>query len=341
MNVPRNRWIPWLLIVTFVIVAGVYVIWLRRDGHVEGEGQPKSLKKVRYAMPITIAAVPAYVALDKGFWADEGLDVEATMFSAGRLALDALLSRNAEVMSVSETPLMHAIRQGNEIRIVTTVTRHQEAKILVRKSKIPDATRLQGQEIATLPGTNSDYFLYAYLARNGIDPKDVKITRMEPPQMVTAFVSGALDAYAAWEPHVRYGMREVNGDFTVIEPGELYHGWHCVAMNAEYIAREPEVVEKLLRGFVRAERFVREDPDEAQAIVARRTNLPPEVLKSLWREYTFVTELPSGLLGALEQESKWAASVNPNSPLEDPEFRRFIYVNGLRKIKPDALQVVQ
>ncbi len=84
-------------------------------------------------MPITLAAIPAYIASEKGFWKNEGLDVDIKMFSAGRLAIDALLSDSAEVMSVSETPLVHAVLQGNAISIVTTVTEHQETKFIGRK----------------------------------------------------------------------------------------------------------------------------------------------------------------------------------------------------------------
>src|SRR5205085_12551904 len=120
-----------------------------------------SITEIRYAMPITVAAIPAYVALYKGFWRDEGLDVKAQMFSAGRLALDALLSKNAEVMSVSETPLVNAMMQGRDIDIVTTVTEHQEVKAIGRRDRgiSSDGKSLRGRKIATLPGTNSDYFL--------------------------------------------------------------------------------------------------------------------------------------------------------------------------------------
>ncbi len=43
-----------------------------------------TVTKITYAMPITVAAIPAYVALEKGFWKEEALNVEAQMFSAGR-----------------------------------------------------------------------------------------------------------------------------------------------------------------------------------------------------------------------------------------------------------------
>lgn len=131
---------------------------------------------ITYAMPVTVAAIPVYVAAEKGFWADEGLNVKVQMFSAGRLALDALLSGNAQVMSVSETPLVFAMSQGHPIYIVATVTRHQETKFIGRRDRgVASAEDLKGKTIATLPGTNSDYFMYRLLQSADISTGDVHI----------------------------------------------------------------------------------------------------------------------------------------------------------------------
>lgn len=143
----------------YVAIALLAVVVMTTAMSCNNKNKPTATK-ITYAMPITVAAIPAYVALEKGFWKEEGLDVQAQMFSSGRQALDALLSKSAEVMSVSETPLMHAILQGNKIYIVTTVTQHQEVKLIARRDKgIQSGKDLIGKRVATLPGTNSDYFM--------------------------------------------------------------------------------------------------------------------------------------------------------------------------------------
>jgi NitT/TauT family transport system substrate-binding protein len=286
---------------------------------------PANNIKITYAMPITVAAIPSYVALEKGFWKEEGLDVQAQMFSSGRQALDALLANSAEVMSVSETPLMHAILQGNKIYIVTTVARHQEVKLIARRDKgIQSPGDLRGKRIATLPGTNSDYFMYEFLRKNSMTIEDVKVTNMNPPDMVTAFVQGNIDAYFAWEPHIYYGLKQLPQQSIVFPPNDLYHGRHCVAMNQEFVRAHPDVVEKLIRGFQRAERFVNEKPDESMAIVSKVTGMEIDALKSLWSEYKVSVGLDSELLQILDREASWARSVSKSSaPL--PNFRDYIY----------------
>lgn len=286
---------------------------------------PLTPSKITYAMPITVAAIPAYVALEKGFWKEEGLDVQAQMFPSGRQALDALLSKSAEVMSVSETPLVHAILQGNKIYIITTVTQHQEAKLIARRDKgIQSGKDLNGKRVATLPGTNSDYFMYEFLRANGVPIENVKVTNMDPPQMVTAFVQGNIDAYFAWEPHIYYAQKQLPQQSVVFPPGDLYHGRHCVAMNQEFVNAHPDVVEKLIRGFQRAEKFVNENPDESIAIVSKVTGMDIAALKSLWPEYKVTVGIDPQLVPILDKEGQWARTIS-KSTTPAPNFTGYIY----------------
>jgi len=292
-------------------------------------------------MPITVAAIPAYVALDKGFWVAEGLDVDAQMFSAGRLALDALLAKNAHVMSVSETPLVHAILQGNRIYIVTTVTEHKETKLIVRTDHgIVKPADLRSKKIATLPGTNSDYFMYRFLEANGMTAKDVQITNMSPPEMVTALVSGNIDAFFAWEPHIYYAREHLPTTTSVYSAGDLYAGRHSVAMNQDYVNTHPEVVGKLIRGFIAAERFVAEHPDEARAIVERRTGMEDRALRQLWGEYKVNVQFDAGYLAILESEARWARSAQ-NSTEPIPRMQDFLYTQALKAVRPASVTVGQ
>jgi ABC-type nitrate/sulfonate/bicarbonate transport system substrate-binding protein len=289
------------------------------------QGPSPDTLRITYAMPITVAAIPAYVALEKGFWKEEGLDVQAQMFSSGRQALDALLSKSAEVMSVSETPLMHAIIQGNRIYIVTTVTQHQEVKLIARRDKgIESGKNLNGKRVATLPGTNSDYFMYEFLKANDVPIESVKVTNLNPPEMVTAFVKGDIDAYFAWEPHIYYAQKQLPQQSLVFPPGDLYHGRHCVAMNQDFVNAHPDAVEKLIRGFQKAERFVNENPDEAMAIVSKITSVEIATLKTLWSEYKVSVGIDSQLIPILDKEAQWAKTLS-KSTAAAPNFNDFIY----------------
>jgi NitT/TauT family transport system substrate-binding protein len=299
----------------------------------------EAAERIVYTMPVTVPAVLAYVADEKGFWKAEGLEVVPKMFSSGREALQALLAKGAEVMSVSETPPVHAILQGNEIVCVATIAEHIEAKLIARKDRgILKPEDLAGKRVATLPGTNSDYFMYRFLDKHRIPLEKVRIANMPPPEMVVAYAKGDIDAYFAWEPHITYGRRQLPEQSLVFYPGELYRGRTTVIMNKDYVAGHPDVVRKLIRGLLRAEWFVRKNPEEAIALVAARLKMDPPVLRELWKESVFKVELDEGLLPLLEEVGRWATERSgTGKPL--PDFRDYIYADALRKARPYAVHL--
>ena len=220
--------------------------WVLLAGPVRAADAPKDAPvKVVYALPRTVPAVLPYVALDKGFFRDEGLEVEGRMFSSGREALQALLAGQAQLQSVSETPVVHAILQGNDIVTIATVARHREAKLLARKDRgIERPADLKGRRVATLPGTNSDYFMDLFFEKHGIRREKVKLANLNPPEMVAAFAQGSIDAFFAWEPHVHYTMRKAPEVSRLFGPEGLYEGRTTLNMRGEVARARPEIARR-------------------------------------------------------------------------------------------------
>ena len=260
-------------------------------------------------MPTTVAAIPAYVAREKGFWAAEGLNVEVQMFTAGRLALDALLSGHAQVMSVSETPLVQAILQGHSIYIVSTVTGHQETKFVGRRDRgIALASDLKGKTVATLPGTNSDYFMYRVLEANRVSPENLHIVSLQPPNMVSALARGRYRRLLRLGAlHILWGERELSQNSVIIGPDDLYHGRHCIAMMQDFVKNNPG-------GSCQAAAWLRQGgrvhtsacfaafrPSSRNAHEARGNWRTQD---AFWQEYDVKDELGQDLLDILRSESQ-------------------------------------
>ena len=297
--------------------------------------------KLVYALPTTVPAVIPYVALDKGFFRKEDLEVEGKMFPSGREAFQALLAKHAQLHTVSETPVVHAILQGNDIVTIATVARHIEAKLIARPSRgIRSPTDIRGKRVATLPGTNSDYFMYRFFDHYGIALGDVKIANMSSPDMVVAYTKGEIDAYFAWEPFIHFGKKQVPDDSLVFYPGHLYQGRTTVNMNRDYVRQHPEVVRRIIRALVAAEDFVRWHPEEALEVASKRLNMEPSIYKELWPEQVMRVELDEGFLRLMEGVGKWAAEKSGRKePI--PDFRDRIYRDALVKERPWAVDIAK
>lgn len=293
-----------------------------------------------YGQPTTIAAAPLIIAHEKGFWKESGLNVQVQRFSAGRLALDATISGSIQANSVSETGPVLAILNGNKIVIVGTAGTHKETKFVGRKDKgITAPIDLKGKRIATLPGTNSDYFMYVLLQQHGLDVNDVQIVSMTPPDMISALIRGDIDGFFAWEPHIYYAKTQLNENAVVFEPGDLYNGYHALIMRQDFVQNNPKQVEMFLEGILKAEKFIENNRKESVEIVAKQLDMQPEAVDSLWNEYDFSLKLENGLLDSLNKEAIWAIDYNvvPKQPV--PILRTFIFTSSLKSVDSNAVSI--
>lgn len=273
----------------------------------DGGSEESRAMSLTYAAPLTLAAAPSYVAREHDLWKRYGLDVTVELFDSGRQALDALLGGQADVMSVSETPPVTAAVQGRSLRWIGTGAAHSEAKFTYRSDVLEDASDLDGRTLATLPGTNSDYFMYLYLQDVGVSLDAVQIISMKPPEMIQALVQGDVDGIFAWEPH-NYNAYSQLPDKMANAPNDLYKGFHCIIASAE-ISDEPDGrAAAFLAGLRDAVSMIKDDEPAARSIVSDVTGLPIDALEQLWVEYDFAVALPKGLRPLLEEQAAWVAN---------------------------------
>jgi len=97
-------------------------------------------------------------------------------------------------------------------------------------------------------------------------------------------------------------------------------------------------VERLLRALLRAERFVKEHPDEAQAIVARATGTAPDLVREVWNSFRYRVLLDQTLLITLEDETRWAMNNNLADRKAMPDYRDYIHLDSLRAVRPEAVR---
>lgn len=295
---------------------------------------------VLYAKPITLNALLVFTALEEGFFEDEGLKVITRQFSAGRLALDAVLTGNADFSSMSETPFMHSVLQGNDVVIVATISTHKEAKGIARKDKgISKPKDLKGKKIATLPGTNSDYFMHVFLEKNGLNPKDVQIVSLPPPEMVSSLIRGDIDAYFAWEPHIFFAKKELGDNSIIFEPKELYNGTANIIMKRDFVKNNPETVKKLIKALLKSEEFVRNNRKRAAEIAEIHTGMNKETLSNIYNDYNFKVEITQELIGLLDKESQWAVNSSLSKSKQKINFRDFMYIDALKEIDSKRVKV--
>ncbi len=154
----------------------------------------------------SIFYAPQYVAIEKGYFEEEGIALELINGSGADNVMTAVLAGEADVGFMGSESSIYVYQEGAQDSIINFAQLTQRAgNFLVAREADPDFTwsKLKGKTIlGGRPGGMPEMVLEYILKKNGIDPaKDVKIiTNIDFGLTAQAFASGQGDYTVEFEP---------------------------------------------------------------------------------------------------------------------------------------------
>jgi ABC-type nitrate/sulfonate/bicarbonate transport system substrate-binding protein len=283
------------------------------------------------------------VAQARGFYREAGLEATVRLHKSGKDALVDLLAGNADFAVVAETPVMLAILKGERISIVATIqTSSRSHMVVARKDRgIRSLADLEGKRVAAARGASSHYFLDAALLTSGVFPSDVQLVDLPVETIPEALLKGEIDAGSTVTPYSYEALRLLGDQGIMLRDENVYRYNFVVVARQAHVRDHPTSVPKLLSALMAAEAFVHDDRAEAQEIVRRTTGMEAAHLRETWADTTLSVTLDQSLLLALEDESRWAMKIGLVPARRIPDFREFVYVEGLRSVRPEAVRLVK
>lgn len=124
-------------------------------------------------------------------------------FPAASPLLEALNASAIDVGSVGNAPFLFAYATGVPARVIAVVQQNEEGLAIVvpAKSPIQNVHDLKGRRIGTGRGSIGHYLVLATLEKAGLHIDDVNLVFLGPIDARAALVSGAIDAWATWDPY--------------------------------------------------------------------------------------------------------------------------------------------
>ncbi len=244
--------------------------------------------KVGY-LPI-IGYAPVFVAKEKGYFEEQGLEVELESFSGGHAMIAPLSTGELGAAGVGvETGIFNAIEQGLDLRIVSALGSeppgYNGVPLLVRKDlfdsgEITGPADLEGRKVAVNVERGVNEFLMSEaLAQAGLTVDDVELVAIPFPDMPAAFANKAVDA--ACLPFPLAGVALGEGLAVVLIPGDKVTYWPqngVMAFGKTFLdPANREVAVRFMVAFLKASRDVYQDgwtSDENATIVSQYTNVP-------------------------------------------------------------------
>ena len=237
----------------------------------------------------------AWVAIEKGFFSDEGLDVEvAGIFNAGAEEMSAFASKSLDVGYLGMAPSVTGVA-NRAASVKAGALANAEGSAIVVKAGSPARTLadLAGKTIA-IPGYASvqDFLIRRALEAAGLAPAAVTIIVIKPPEMLAALETGQIEAFIAWEPHATKAVTKGIGR-VLLRSSEIWKGHPCcvVAFEGAVAQGRPAVVQAFLRAHARATAFIIANPDEAIRIGVQYTGMDEATVRAALGNITYRAEL--------------------------------------------------
>lgn len=236
-----------------------------------------------YDPPLRIALIrwPPFeyfhLAQEKGFFAEEGVEVRLIEFVAVNDTQRAFEHDKIDGGTFSLLQVLQSRDQlARKLQIPLVIDFSDGADIVMARPGIADMEALRGKRVGVTLSPLDIYFLARSLELYGMTLADVTPVYVRTADMSQALSSGKVDAVTAYPPNSTEieakGIARSIFDSSRM-PGEIID---VLALDKAVIENRPEDVAALIRAFYRAVEYARREPDEAMRIMAERERVDPE-----------------------------------------------------------------
>jgi NitT/TauT family transport system substrate-binding protein len=219
-------------------------------------------KNLLYYLPLTIAE-------QRGYFKDEGLEVEIVDFAGGARALQAVVGGSADVVSGAFEHTINMQAKGQPMRAFVLQGRAPQIVLAINTKTMPDfksVADLKGKKIGvTAPGSSTSIMSNFVLAKNGLKPTDVSYIGVGASQgAVAALRAGQIDAISNLDPVITIlargnDIRIISDTRDVAEADRVFGGPMPAATlyaPVVFIEKNPNTVQALTNAIVRANKWI-------------------------------------------------------------------------------------
>ena len=291
--------------------------------------------RVRVAMPSTTHAVLAFsTSRDKGYYRDEGLDVELILMSAP-IASRALLSGDVEVATVGGAGLPPVL-SGAPLRFIFS-TYNRPMFWLFGKAEIRSVKELKGKRVGVSGiGSGPDSLLREALRRNALEGRDVAILSLGVmPTIYSGLQSGVVDAAMLSPPFTFRAEEDGFRELIAFPKQDLVEMQGSILVKESFLQSDPATLEKFIRATYKGFLYIKQNRSGTIPILGRYLQVKEDLAAKAYEQVVRPAMTQDGTLNE-EMQKKAVENVLKRLDLKEaPPLSRIFDFSIARKVVTD------
>lgn len=209
-----------------------------------------------------------------------GVEVKWAEFQFGPPLLEAVAAGAIDFGSTGESPPVFAQIANPKLVYVASnqPSPKAEALLVPGDSPIKTLADLKGKKVAVAKGSNAHYLLVKAVEKGGLSYGDITPVFLTPSDARAAFQTGAVDAWAVWDPY--YASAQVAGARVLTDGEGLVYNYQYFLSDRGYAEKNGDILRILLTELRNVEESVRKDPKAAAAELSPAIGIPAPLLET-------------------------------------------------------------
>jgi ABC-type nitrate/sulfonate/bicarbonate transport system substrate-binding protein len=299
------------------------------------QAQQAPLKLTLFGQP-SVNNDSVWMAIEKGFYKEEGLDVTYRLFPSGTTAFQAFQTGQGDIVLTGDLPsVQYFFRVKGDYRTIAAFERDSKGYVAVAGKDIKSPKDLVGKTVATRVGSSGSWFISEYLAKNGIDPKTVTVKNLDTQILPTALCGGDIAAFFIWQP-VGSRALEICPDKAhyLSDAAGYIQGYLVAGARPEWLAtpQGKEIATRWLRATMKGRDVAEKDFASVAAYAKDKLSLSEKATKEQWETNLRPLALDKIYYDDFCSLSHWGQK---EGTLPAPiDFKSLTWTDGLKAIDP-------
>jgi len=238
------------------------------------------LSKIRIGAAGAVDHSPVFVGVERGIFAEHGLDAEVVMYQSGVDMVNGLLNGAQEVNVMGSVPYLSGLARDFPLVLIGHLhgdpnrDSYSDNQSIIASAAsgvaAGDIAALKGLRIGLPRGSGAEGFLLGVLGAAGLSEADVELINVPPAELTTALNQNDVDAVAIWQPWGATAVTKVEGSVLVQAGGcpQCYDPG-TILTTQSIVASDAAMLQKFMAAFAESQQWVRQNPEGAAEINMR------------------------------------------------------------------------